>query len=246
MWFSVITIFPEMFQALQAGLVGKAIQKQQIHLTLTNPRDFATDKHQTVDDKPYGGGPGMIMRPDPLAKALQACKDQTPLAPKVIYLSPQGKLFNQHRAERLAEEGSVILLAGRYEGIDQRIIDLYVDEEWTIGDYILMGGELAIMVVIETTTRLLPNVLGNEASIREDSISSGLIKFPQYTRPETFQNLPVPSVLLSGDHRSVAAWRLKQSLGQTWLKRPDLLKNNMLSQEAQALLQEFIEDQDEK
>ncbi|MBV9575474.1 MAG: tRNA (guanosine(37)-N1)-methyltransferase TrmD [Gammaproteobacteria bacterium] len=241
MKFSILTLFPEMFQALQAGIIKKAMANQLIQIDLWNPRDFAQDKHQCVDDRPYGGGPGMVMMAEPLQAALQAAKKTFAEKPTVIYLSPQGRRFNQEAAIELVNK-PLILLAGRYEGIDERIIQQEIDEEWSVGDYILTGGELAAMVMIDAMARLIPGVVGDEESVMQDSLSSGLLKYPQYTRPEIFNELSVPKVLLSGHHEHIRQWRLKESLGKTWLKRPDLLEKKSLTKEEIALLTEFIEE----
>lgn len=241
-WFGVITLFPEMFTALQSGVTGKAIEHKLIQLSLWNPRDYTHDKHQTVDDHPYGGGPGMLMMVKPLKAAIRAAKEAAPSNTSVIYLSPQGRPFNQQLAEELAEKQSVIFIAGRYEGIDERIIKQEVDEEWSIGDYILTGGELAAMTIIDATSRLLPGVLGDPESVEKESLTSGLLKYAQYTRPECIENDYVPDVLLSGHHHQINQWRLKNSLGKTWLRRPDLLAKRKLTIEEDQLLKEFIED----
>lgn len=242
MWFGIISLFPEMFSALNVGITGRALKSSLVELCIQNPRDFATDKHKSVDDHPYGGGPGMVMMAEPLHAAIMAAKASAPVPPKVIYLSPQGKPFTQRTAEELATKQSIILVAGRYEGIDERIIQQDIDEEWSIGDYILTGGELAAMSIIDATTRLLPGAVGDEDSITQDSLTSGLLKYPQYTRPEAYNGLPVPPVLLSGNHAQIRRARLKESLGKTWLKRPDLLAKKQLSAEEEALLQEFMAD----
>jgi tRNA (guanine37-N1)-methyltransferase len=231
-----------MFEALHAGITGKALQQHLIHLSLWNPRDYATNKHKSVDDHPYGGGPGMVMMAEPLKAALHAAKNAAPIQPKTIYLSPQGKPFDQAIAEKWAALPALLFLAGRYEGIDERIIEQDIDEEWSIGDYILTGGELAAMVMIDTITRLLPGVVGDPNSVTQDSLSSGLLKYPQYSRPECVENASVPAVLLRGHHQHIERWRLKMSLGKTWLKRPDLLAKKKLSAEEQFLLNEFIEE----
>lgn len=242
MWFGIISLFPEMFQALNSGITGRAIQDQLLNIEYWNPRDFATNKHQSVDDRPYGGGPGMVMMTEPLGAAIQAAKQAARQPHTVIYLSPQGKQFNQEAASQLIAKESVIFLAGRYEGVDERIIEQEIDEEWSIGDYILTGGELAAMVMIDACTRLIPGAVGDEDSVFQDSLTCGLLKYPQYTRPENFAGLPVPDVLLSGHHQQIKSWRLKQSLGKTWLKRPDLLARKHLSEEELALLTEFIRE----
>lgn len=242
MWFGIVSLFPEMFQALNVGITGRALKEKLLEIKLWNPRDFATDKHQSVDDRPYGGGPGMVMMAEPLQAALHAAKQTATEKPIIIYLSPQGRRFDQEAAAELVAKKSVILLAGRYEGIDERIIEQEIDEEWSIGDYILTGGELAAMVMIDAVTRLIPGVVGDENSVSQDSLTSGLLKFPQYTRPENFAGSIVPNVLLSGHHQQIDQWRLKASLGKTWLRRPDLLAKKPLTEEENALLNEFIED----
>ncbi|OGT55999.1 MAG: tRNA (guanosine(37)-N1)-methyltransferase TrmD [Gammaproteobacteria bacterium RIFCSPHIGHO2_12_FULL_42_10] len=237
MWISIITLFPEMFQALQVGVIGKAIKENRLILSCVNPRDFTTDARHSVDDRPYGGGTGMIMMVEPLYLALQAAKNAAPTTPTTIYLSPQGQLFNQATALQFKETTSLIFIAGRYEGIDERLIEQEVDQEWSIGDYILTGGELAAMVMVDATVRLLPGVVGDPASITQDSITTGLLKYPQYTRPELALNLPVPDVLLSGNHAAIQTWRLKQSLSRTAQRRPDLLEKRNLTNEEKSLLQ---------
>ena len=224
MWVGVITLFPEIFTALESGITGRALQDGLLKLALINPRDFATDKHKTVDDHPYGGGPGMVMRPEPLCAAIEAAREQAPKPAKVIYLSPQGKKFTQPAARDLAKEEAVIFLAGRYEGIDQRVIETEIDEEWSIGDYILTGGELAAMVMIDASSRHIPGVVGDYASVTTDSLENGVLKYPQYTRPENFRGKSVPKVLLSGNHAEIKAWREQESARQTKAKRPDLLE----------------------
>lgn len=240
MWFGVISLFPEMFTPLNLGITGRALADEIVKLELWNPRDFTTDKHKSVDDRPYGGGPGMVMMVEPLVAAISAAKNAAPEEPTVIYLSPQGKKFNQSIAAKLAQKKSAILVSGRYEGIDERIIEQEIDEEWSIGDYILTGGELAAMVIMDATIRLIPGSVGDQNSVSEDSLTSGLLKYPQYTRPENTEGSEVPDVLLSGHHDLIDKWRLKQSLGKTWLRRPDLLAKKQLSDEELALLTEFI------
>lgn len=207
-----------------------------------SPRDFASDKHQSVDDNPYGGGPGMVMMAEPLQAAIHAASAAAPTPPTVIYLSPQGRQFDQKAAERLVTLKSVVMIAGRYEGIDERIIESEVDEEWSIGDFILTGGELAAMVMIDAASRLLPGVVGDDQSVLQDSLATGLLKYPQYTRPEIFADLAVPPVLMSGHHAQIKRWRTKMSLGRTWMRRPDLLARLTLSKEEQSLLDEFIDE----
>jgi len=242
MWFGVVSLFPEMFQALEAGITGFAMQEGLLTIQHWNPRDFATDRRLSVDDSPYGGGPGMVMLAHPLQAALEAAKKAAKKPPTVVYLSPQGKRFDQAAAMAFAAQQSVVLLAGRYEGIDQRIIEQEVDEEWSIGDYVLTGGELAAMVMIDAITRFIPGAVGHAHSVSQDSLANGLLKYPQYTRPENFQGKCVPDVLLSGHHEQIATWRLKQSLGRTWLRRPDLLAKKILTEHETALLNEFINE----
>lgn len=242
MWFGVITLFPEMFSTLEYGITGRALKNELINVACWNPRDYTQNKHRNVDDSPYGGGPGMVMMAQPLQDAIQAAKQAAPEPATVIHLSPQGKQFNQETAVEWLEKKSVILIAGRYEGIDERLLQLEVDEEWSIGDFVLSGGELAAMTMIDVTTRLIPGALGHEDSAAQDSITSGLLKYPQYTRPETFAGLPVPEVLLSGNHQAIERWRLKESLGKTRLRRPDLLAKMNLSKLELELLREFEEE----
>ncbi len=228
----LITLFPELIQQATAfGVLGRAIKQQQLNLHCFNPRDYTEDKHRTVDDRPYGGGPGMLMKVEPLAKAIMAAKEKAASekrAAKVVYLSPQGQQLNQQlvvdsATQAASLETDLILIAGRYEGIDERLIESLIDEEWSVGDYVLSGGEFAALVVIDAITRLLPGVLGDDESAIQDSFMQGLLDCPHYTRPEMVDGQPVPGVLLSGDHKAIRRWRLKQSLGRTWLRRPDLL-----------------------
>lgn len=236
----VISIFPEMFSAItEQGVISRAIKQQVLSLQVHNPRLFADDKHNTVDARPYGGGPGMVMLPEPLEKAIDAAKRAAGGTAKVAYLSPQGRRFDHAAASELAQRQSLILLAGRYEGIDQRVIDQQVDEEWSIGDYVLSGGELPAMVMIDAIARLLPDSLGNSESARQDSFVHGLLDCPHYTRPEQYAGQTVPDVLLSGDHQAIERWRMKQSLGATWLRRPELLEKIDLTDQQNDLLDEF-------
>jgi len=239
MRFDVITLFPDMFQAIRQGVTGNAINRGQVELNLWNPRDYTQDAHRTVDDRPYGGGPGMVMKMEPLQAALRQAKEDAPES-RVVYLSPQGRRFDQQAAMDMTHSSGLILLAGRYEGIDERLINCCVDEEWSIGDYVLSGGELPAMVMMDTIIRLLPGVLGHEDSAEQDSYMDGLLDFPQYTRPDEYADQPVPEVLLSGNHESIRRWRLQQALGRTWIRRPDLLQQRQLSEEEQQLLEEFI------
>ena len=231
LWIGVISLFPDMLQACQYGITGKAIKTGQMALHTWNPRDFTSDPYRSVDDKPYGGGPGMLMQAPPVYAAIKAAKQAAPVhsQPLVIYLSPQGQPYCQAIARELTQHQALILLAGRYEGIDERLMQV-IDREYSIGDYILSGGELPAMVVIDTLARLLPNVLGNAASVHDDSLSKKyLLKYPQYTTPANWQGQTIPPILLSGHHQAIAKWRIQQSLIRTWLKRPDLLLNQSLA-----------------
>jgi tRNA (guanine37-N1)-methyltransferase len=254
MQFGIISIFPEMFQALtEQGVTGRAVNKGLVSFDVWNPRDFTTDKHRTVDDRPYGGGPGMLMKVEPLEQAIAAAKAKLGPQSKVIYLSPQGRTLDQAGAEELAgqfssslpnteSEGGLIFLAGRYEGVDERLIQTHIDQEWSIGDYVLSGGELAAMVMMDSIIRLLPGVLGHELSAVEDSFTTGLLDCPHYTRPEDYKGQQVPDILLSGNHKKIKEWRLKQALGRTWQRRPDLLEQRSLSKAETALLQEYMRE----
>ena len=238
----VVTLFPEMFRAVtDFGVTGRAVKNGLLELQTWNPRDFTHDKHNTVDDRPYGGGPGMLMMVQPLRDAIHAAKAAIGDSVKVIYLSPQGRKLTQQGVEELAKSDSLVLVCGRYEGIDERIIQTEVDEEWSIGDYVLSGGELPAMALIDSVSRLVPGVLGKKASAEQDSFSDGLLDCPHYTRPESLYNLDVPAVLLSGNHEHIRRWRLQQRLGRTLLRRPDLLKNLALTDEQTKLLNEFVE-----
>jgi tRNA (guanine37-N1)-methyltransferase len=234
-----------MFTALTGhGVTGRAVKRGQLTVEYSNPRDHAHDRHRTVDDRPFGGGPGMLMKVEPLLEAIEAIREKAPSPPRVIYLSPQGQPLTQQRATELAQLDSMVLLCGRYEGIDERIIEMCVDEEISIGDYVLSGGELGAMVLLDAVTRLIPGVLGHADSAVEDSFSEGWLDCPHYTRPEEFAGQHVPEVLLSGNHALIRRWRLKQSLGRTWQRRPELLKELTLSKEQQQLLAEFIREQE--
>ena len=245
---AVITLFPEMFSALdQFGISGRAVAKGLVELRYCNPRDFTADNYQTVDDRPYGGGPGMVMKVEPLKLAIEAMKAWVGIASKVVYLSPQGQVVNQALIEQAVQrctsanndQTGLIFLAGRYEGVDERLLEQHVDEEWSIGDYVLSGGELPAMVVLDAMIRLLPDALGHNESASQDSFSDGLLDCPHYTRPEVYNGHSVPPVLLSGDHKKIAQWRMQQSLGRTWLRRPELLHSLKLTDEQVALLDEF-------
>ena len=220
MKFDVLTLFPEMFQSLNESIIGRAKGKELIEINLINIRDFSKDKHKKVDDTPYGGGAGMVLMPDVVYDAYSSVKDENA---KVIYLSPQGKVLNQAKVKELSKENHLILLCGHYEGIDQRVLDEIVDEEISIGDYVLTGGELPSMVLIDSVSRYVGGVL-NEDSIKEESFSNNLLEYPQYTRPEEFRGKKVPEVLISGHHENIKKWREKKSLEVTKLKRPDLLE----------------------
>jgi tRNA (guanine37-N1)-methyltransferase len=238
--FGVVTLFPEMMQMFtQQGVTGRAVKNGKVLVECFNPRDFTHDKHRTVDDRPYGGGPGMLMMVQPLKDAILAAKNAAGEQTKVIYLSPQGKKLDQAGVKELAENVSLILVAGRYEGVDERVIQSQVDEEWSIGDYVLSGGELPAMILMDAISRLVPGVLGHEQSAQQDSFSDGLLDCPHYTRPENLDGELVPKVLLSGDHDKIRQWRLQQSLGRTWQRRPELLNDLALTEEQQRLLAEY-------
>lgn len=276
MRFDIITLFPEMFAALKCGITGRAIENRLIELHTWNPRDYTFDNYSKVDHRPYGGGPGMVMLVEPLRLAIQAAKSAVQAAPAAkssvaalaasvaaaeasanrvltVYLSPQGKPLTQNLVQDIAiasqsgkSSGNLILLCGRYEGIDERLIELEVDEEWSIGDYVLSGGELAAMVVIDAVTRLLPGAIGEAESAQQDSFGDGLLDYQHYTRPEEIAGKTVPKVLLSGDHKSIARWRRQQALGRTWLRRPDLLQKLQLTEEDTMLLNAFISERNKK
>ncbi len=232
----VVTLFPDMFTAItEYGISGRAFEQQLLSLQCWNPRSFTQDVHQTVDSRPYGGGPGMVMMLEPLCAALRTARAALPQA-KAVYLSPQGKKLDQSAVEVFAAQPELILLCGRYEGVDERLLALEVDEEWSIGDYVLSGGELPAMVLIDAITRMLPNALGHAESAKQDSFSSGLLDFPQYARPEVFEGVSVPSILLSGHHEKIRRWRLQQALHRTRERRPELLQNRTLSKEEIELL----------
>ena len=236
--FDVVTLFPEMFAAVtHSGISGRALETGLWSLGLWNPRDFTKDNYRTVDDRPYGGGPGMLMLAEPLEKALDAAKEAG--GGKVIYLSPQGRRLDHEKVMELAGRKAVTLLCGRYEGVDERLIRRRVDEELSLGDYVLSGGELAAMAVIDAVVRQIPGALGGEQSAAEESFVDGLLDCPQYTRPEEYRGEKVPEVLLSGHHENIRRWRLQQALGRTWLRRPDLLAARKLSEEERTLLEEF-------
>jgi tRNA (guanine37-N1)-methyltransferase len=244
MQIAIVSLFPEMFSALSDhGITGRAVEQGLVQMHLCNPRDHASDRHRTVDDRPYGGGPGMLMKVEPLELAISDARARVG-AGKVVYLSPQGRRFDHAVALELAQLDSLILVAGRYEGVDERLLEAEVDDELSIGDYVLSGGELAAMVVIDAVTRQLPGVLGHELSAQQDSYVDGLLDCPHYTRPEQYRERQVPQVLLSGNHESIRRWRLKQSLGRTWQRRPDLLQDRVMTPEEDELLAEFRREQD--
>jgi len=244
MYFGVVSLFPDMVATIaEYGVVGRARQRELVSLDIENPRDHTVDAHRTVDDRPYGGGPGMVMKYEPVAGALEAARSRAPSGTPVVYLSPQGRVFDQAMAERFAALPGLILLAGRYEGIDERLIESQVDEEVSLGDFVLSGGEIAAMAMIDATVRLLPGVLGDDESAAQDSFVEGLLDCPHYTRPEVIAGQGVPEVLLSGDHAEIARWRHKQALGRSFLRRPDLLEKLELSDEQQTLLDEFLKEQ---
>lgn len=244
--FHIITIFPEMFAALQHGITGRAAKNNLISVNCINLRQYSDNRYGSIDDRPYGGGPGMVMMAEPLLAAINGAKHAchipapTPAPAHVMYLSPQGKPLTQKAIEELSIKPNLIMIAGRYEGIDERVIESAVDSEWSIGDYVLSGGELAAMVVIDAITRLLPGALGDADSALQESFTSGLLDYPHYTRPETINQLSVPKVLLGGNHHDITRWRLKQALGRTWLRRPELLQKLKLTKDEIMLLNEFL------
>ena len=247
MQLGVVSLFPEMFAAItQYGVTGFAVSQGKLNLSCWNPRDFTQDKHRKVDDRPYGGGPGMVMKVEPLQQAIQAAKVKLGEQTTVAYMSPQGSKIDQKRLQQLATKKAIIFVAGRYEGIDERLIERDIDEEWSIGDYVLTGGELATMVVIDGMSRLLPGVLGCAESARQDSFTDGLLDHPHYTRSVKLDKETLPDVLLSGNHDSIRRWRLKEALGRTWLKRPDMLTMATLTSEQKALLAQFIAEYEQK
>ena len=247
----VVTLFAPMFDAVaRSGVTGRARERRLYELVLWNPRDFATNAYRTVDDRPYGGGPGMVMMAEPLEKAMAAARQRQRSSgvarPRVVHLSPQGRLLNHALVAELAKEQGIVMLAGRYEGLDERVVARAVDDEISIGDYVLSGGELAAMVVIDAVVRQLPGALGDAESATQDSFVNGLLDHPHYTRPELYEGESVPAVLLSGNHADIARWRLKQALGRTWLRRPDLLEKRALNVEEAKLLEEFKQETRDK
>jgi tRNA (guanine37-N1)-methyltransferase len=241
MKFDILTLFPGMFQSpLSESILGKAIERGLIEVRTINVRDFALDRHHVADDAPYGGSQGMVMKVEPIARAIEAVKSEDPSA-WTIYLTPQGKTFDQQDARALSHRSRLVLLCGRYEGVDERVRELFVDQEISIGDYVLTGGELAAMVVVDAVARLLPGVLGSDRSAEEDSFFDSLLEYPQYTRPAEFRGRSVPEVLLSGNHSAISRWRRREALRRTWLRRPDLLEKATLSDKDRELLREIID-----
>jgi tRNA (guanine37-N1)-methyltransferase len=244
MHIDVVSLFPEMVSTIaEFGVVGRAQRNGLVSLGLENPRNHTSDVHRTVDDRPYGGGPGMVMKYEPLAEAIAAAKKRSPAGSPVVYLSPQGRVFDQAVARRYAELPGLILLAGRYEGVDERLIEAQVDEELSLGDFVLSGGEVAAMAVIDAVVRLLPGVLGDDESAAQDSFMEGLLDCPHYTRPEVVNGRDVPAVLLSGDHAEIARWRMKQALGRTYERRPELIEKLDLTDEQRELLDDYLKEQ---
>jgi tRNA (guanine37-N1)-methyltransferase len=243
----IVSLLPEMFAALSDyGISGRAVKQSLVDLHFVNPRDFTEDRHRTVDDKPYGGGPGMLMKTEPLVAAIRSVRQSLATAPgqriRSIYLSPQGRPLTQELVSELAGEAALILVCGRYQGIDARVIESEIDAEVSLGDFVISGGEMAAMVLLDALIRLQPGALGDEDSALQDSFSEGLLHWPEYTRPANYAGQAVPDVLLSGDHQAIHRWRLKQSLGATWLKRPDLLNEINLNDEQESLLAEFKQE----
>ena len=246
MHIEVVTLFPESVQALlQFGVTGRAVERGLLQVGTSNPRDHATDRHKTVDDRPYGGGPGMVMKVETLRAAIREAKGKAGAGAKVIYLSPQGRKLDQAAVRELMKQPALVLVAGRYEGVDERLLETEVDEEWSIGDYVLSGGELPALVMIDALARLIPGALNDDESAAQDSFENGLLDCPHYTRPEVLDGMKVPEVLLSGDHAAIRRWRMKQMLGRTWQRRPDLLKEMALSAEQKKLLDDFIREHSE-
>jgi tRNA (guanine37-N1)-methyltransferase len=240
-WFGVVSLFPEMFEAITSfGVTGRAVMRGIVQVDCWNPRDFTVDKHRTVDDRPFGGGPGMLMKVQPLRDAIQAAKLSAPANAKVVYLSPQGRKLDHALVKELRSLENLVLVAGRYEGVDERLIESEIDIEISLGDFVLSGGELAAMTLIDAVSRLVPGVLGHVDSAVEDSFVKGLLDCPHFTRPEVFEDSKVPEVLLSGDHAKIKRWRLKQQLGRTYERRPELLQALDLTKLQQQLLEEYI------
>ncbi len=236
----VVTLFPDFVtEAVKVGVLGRALERGLANVHATTPREFALDLHKTVDDRPYGGGPGMVLKFEPTRTAVRAARSRLPLGSRCVYLGAEGEPFSQRKAAELARLPGLLLLAGRYEGVDERLLETETDESLSIGDYVLSGGELPALVVIDAVIRLLPGVLGDDESALQDSFAAGLLDWPHYTRPESIEGLAVPQVLLGGNHAAIARWRRKQALGRTWQRRPDLLRELELSEEQRELLEEF-------
>ncbi len=243
MHFAVVTLFPEMVQnGMSFGVVGRAMERGLIDLVAVNPRDFTSDVHRTVDDRPYGGGPGMVMKVEPLRAAIGAAREKLPGGCTTVFLSAQGRTLDQKLVRELSELPGLVLVAGRYEGVDERVLEKDIDMEVSVGDYVLSGGEIPALVLMDATVRLLPGVLGDSESATQDSFCDGLLDCPHYTRPEEIDGQSVPEVLLGGNHAEIRRWRLRESLGRTWLRRPDLLDVLDLDDEQQTLLDEFVAD----
>ncbi|MCA1799312.1 MAG: tRNA (guanosine(37)-N1)-methyltransferase TrmD [Xanthomonadaceae bacterium] len=239
----VVTLFPELVAAIgQHGVTGRAVERGLVELVCWSPRDYAHDRHRTVDDRPYGGGPGMVMKVEPLRDAIRAARAADPRPVRATYLSPQGRRLDQRGVEALAKCDRLLLVAGRYEGIDERLVGVEIDDEVSIGDYVLSGGEPAAMVVVDAVARLLPGVLGDATSAGADSFADGLLDHPHYTRPEVLDGREVPEVLLAGDHAAVRRWRLKTALGRTWERRRDLIEARALTDEERKLLDEYLDE----
>jgi tRNA (guanine37-N1)-methyltransferase len=237
----VITLFPAMIgSALEHGICGRALARRVAAVDTVNPRDYATDVHRTVDDRPYGGGPGMVLKFEPMRAAIAAARAQLGAAARVVFLSPQGRRFEQAVAQRMAAWPALVLVAGRYEGFDERLLESEADDELSVGDFVLSGGEVAALAVIDAVVRLLPGALGDEASAEQESFSTGLLDCPHYTRPETIDGRSVPAPLLSGDHQAIRRWRLREALGRTYLRRPDLLSRRSLAEHERVLLRDYL------
>jgi tRNA (guanine37-N1)-methyltransferase len=240
MQIAVVSLFPVMLrEALMHGVLGRAVERGLLDVSYFDPRDFATDVHRTVDDRPYGGGPGMVLKVEPLRSALRGAVASAPPGTRRVYLGTDGQRFDQSMARTASEWPGLILVAGRYEGVDERFIDAEIDDQWSIGDYVLTGGELPALVVIDAIGRLLPGVLGSAESALQESFTDGLVDWPHYTRPPLIDGCAVPEVLASGDHAAIQRWRLRQALGRTWLRRPELLERRGMNEEERALLEEF-------
>ena len=244
MHINVVSLFPDLIRDAAAyGVGGRAVKRGLVQLECTNPRDFTEDAYQTVDDRPYGGGPGMVLKVEPMGAAISAAREALPEGGRVVFLNPQGRVFNQDIAREMTALPGLVLVAGRYEGFDERLLDRYADDELSLGDYVLSGGEFAALTVMDAVVRLLPGVLGSEDSAEQESFMDGLLDYAHYTRPEEIDGMQVPGVLLEGNHALIRRWRLKQALGRTWLRRPELLTDRELSQEEQELLNEFMAEQ---